>query len=146
MCVICFIFLAAPFYAFQTFPGKAQLFPRFFFFFFPFVLSAVIDMSDPWMYPEHREVQYVFCIMPTVSFYLLITLFWLFYGVHKVDVLYSFYYVYDKPTLIFENHIILKLTFHQIYSKKSGSKAHNYLRKRLNSIPTNLNIGPRPVF
>ena len=42
-CVICFIFLAAPFYAFQTFPGKAQLFP----FFFPFVLSAVIDMSDP---------------------------------------------------------------------------------------------------
>ena len=38
-------FLAAPFYAFQTFPDKAQLFSRF----FPFVLtlSAVIDMSDP---------------------------------------------------------------------------------------------------
>ena len=50
VCVICFIFLAAPFYAFQTFPGKhgkAQLFSRFF---FPFVISAVIDMSDPWMY------------------------------------------------------------------------------------------------
>ena len=47
VCVICFIFLAAPFYAFQTFPGKhgkAQLFSRFFFFFF--VISAVIDMSD----------------------------------------------------------------------------------------------------
>ena len=29
VCVICFIFLAAPFYAFQTFPGKAQLFSRF---------------------------------------------------------------------------------------------------------------------
>ena len=46
VCVICFIFLAAPFYAFQTFPGKhgkAQLFSRF----FPFVISAVIDMSDP---------------------------------------------------------------------------------------------------
>ena len=34
VCVICFYFLAAPFYAFQTFPGKAQLFPCFFFFFF----------------------------------------------------------------------------------------------------------------
>ena len=55
--VICFIFLAAPFYALQTFPGKAQLFSHF----FPF-LSAVIDMSDPWMYPEHRKVRYVFCI------------------------------------------------------------------------------------
>ena len=59
VCVICFIFLAAPFYTFQTFPGKAQLFSRCF---FPFVLSAVIDMSDPWMYPEHRKVRYVFCI------------------------------------------------------------------------------------
>ena len=55
VCVICFIFLAALFYAFQTFPGKAQLFSRFFlllffvfcFLFSPFVLSAVIDMSDP---------------------------------------------------------------------------------------------------
>ena len=42
VCVICFIFLAAPFYAFQTFPGKhgkacRAIFP---FFFFPFVISA----------------------------------------------------------------------------------------------------------
>ena len=29
VCVMCFISLAAPFYAFQTFPGKAQLFIRF---------------------------------------------------------------------------------------------------------------------
>ena len=45
-CVICFIFLAVSVLR-QTFPGKAQLFSRFFFFFFSFVLSAVIDMSDP---------------------------------------------------------------------------------------------------
>ena len=36
-CVTCFIFLAVPFYAFQTFPGKAQraIFPFFLFFVFP---------------------------------------------------------------------------------------------------------------
>ena len=28
VCVICLIFLAPPFYAFQTFPGRAQLFSR----------------------------------------------------------------------------------------------------------------------
>ena len=32
VCMTWFIFLAAPFYAFQTFPGKAQLFSRLFFF------------------------------------------------------------------------------------------------------------------
>ena len=32
-CVICFIFLAVAFYAFQTFPGKAQLFSRLLFLF-----------------------------------------------------------------------------------------------------------------
>ena len=47
--------------------------------------------------------------------------------VHKIDVLDSFYSVYDRPTLIFENHIILKFTSHQIYSKQSGLKAPNYL-------------------
>ena len=61
---------------------------------------------------------------------------------HKIDVLDSFYSVYDRPTLIFENNIILKFTFHQIYSKQSGLKAPNYRRKRLNSIPTKSNIGP----
>ena len=64
---------------------------------------------------------------------------------HKIDVLDSFYSVYDRPTLIFENHIILKFTFHQIYSKQSGLKAP-YLRKRLNSIPTNLNMGPHALL
>ena len=36
VCMICFIFLAAPFYAFQTFPGKAQLFSVFVLFCFVF--------------------------------------------------------------------------------------------------------------
>ena len=65
---------------------------------------------------------------------------------HKIDVLDSFYSVYDRPTLFFENHIVLKSTFHQIYSKQSGLKAPNYLRKRFNSIPTNLNIGPQALL
>ena len=65
---------------------------------------------------------------------------------HKIDVLDSLYSVYDRPTLIFENHIILKFTFHQIYSKQSGFKAPNYLRKRLNSIPTKSNIGPQALL
>ena len=44
VCVICFISLPAPFYAFQTFPGKAcaAIFPVF----SPSFLSTVIDMSD----------------------------------------------------------------------------------------------------
>ena len=81
------------------------------------------------------EVRYVFCIgllciFLSVNNFILIIL----YGicVHKIDVLDSFYSVYDKPrpTLIFENHIILKFNFHQIYSKQSGLKlkAPNYLR------------------
>ena len=39
-------------------------------------------------------------------------------------------------------HIIFKFTFHQIYSKQLGLKAPNYLPKKLNIFPTNLNIGP----
>ena len=65
---------------------------------------------------------------------------------HKIDVVDSSYSVYDRPTFIFENHIILKFTFHQIYSKQSGLKAPNYLRKRLNSIPTKSNIGPQAIL
>ena len=63
--------------------------------------------------------------------------------VHKIDVLDSFYSAYDRPTLIFENHIIFKVHFSSNFiSKQSDLKAPNYLRKRLNSFPTNLNIGP----
>ena len=68
-------FSAAPLYAFHTFPGKAQLFSRF----FPFILLEVplIDMSDNVSGASEGTV----CILyrPSVSFYLLITLFWLFY-------------------------------------------------------------------
>ena len=69
-------------------------------------------MSDPWIYPEHRKVQYVFCIglmyLLSVNNFILIILYGIF--VHKIDVLDSLYSVYDRPTLVFENHIILKFT------------------------------------
>ena len=88
------------------------------------------------------------CILyrPTLICYNFILI--ILYGicVHKIDVLDSFYSIHDRPTLIFENHIILKFTFYQIYSKQSGLKAPNYLRKRLNSIPINLNIGPQALL
>ena len=62
-CVIYFIFSSCSVLRFPNFPEKGI--PPF----FPFVFSAVIDMSDPWRYPEHRKVW----ILYTVSFYLLIT-------------------------------------------------------------------------
>ena len=61
-CVICFIFFfSCSVLRFPNFPGKGTTIippPPF----FPFVLSAVIDMSDPWRYLEHRKV-YEFCIL-----------------------------------------------------------------------------------
>ena len=59
--------------------------------------------------------------------------------VHKIDVLDSLYSAYDRPTLIFVNHIIFKVHFSSNFIRV---KTPNYLRKRLNSFPTNLNIGP----
>ena len=62
---------------------------------------------------------------------------------HKNDVLDSFYSAYDRPTLIFENHIIFKVHFSSNFiSKQSGLKAPNYFRQSLKSFPTNLNISP----
>ena len=80
-----------------------------------------------------------YSIFLSVNNFILIIL----YAICMLD---SFYSVYNRPTLVFENHIILKFTFHQIYSKQSGLKAQNYLRKRLNSIPTNLNICPQALL
>ena len=77
VCVICFIFLAALFYAFQTFPGKAQLFSRF----FPLCFKCCDwHVWSPNVSGASEDIRYD-CILyrPTVSFYLLITLFWLFY-------------------------------------------------------------------
>ena len=58
VCVICFIFLAAPFYAFQTFPGKhgkAQIFSRFFPLRYKCCDWHVWSLN---VYPEHRKVRY----------------------------------------------------------------------------------------
>ena len=50
---------------------------------------------------------------------------------HKIDVLDSFYSVYDRPTLIFENHMILKFTFHQILFKAIWVKSSKLPSKKV---------------
>ena len=67
---ICFIFQLFQldtFYTFQTFPGKAHLFSQF------FPLFSVLWLICPIPKCIWSIWRYVFCIGPTVSFYLLIT-------------------------------------------------------------------------
>ena len=54
--------------------------------------------------------------------------------------------VYDRPILIFENHIILKFTSHQIYSKQSGLKAPNYLRKKVKQYSNKFKHRPQALL
>ena len=94
-------FLAAPFYAFQTFPGKAQLFLRF-------------ECCDWHVWSlkvsgASEGMNSVYCFFLSVDNLILIILNGI--CVHKIDVLDSFYSAYDRSTLIFENHIIPKVHF-----------------------------------
>ena len=41
---------------------------------------------------------------------------------HKIDVLDSVYSAYDRPTLIFENHIIIKVHFSSNFIRVKSSK------------------------
>ena len=71
----------------------------------------------------------VYCIFLSVDNLILIIL----NGIcmHKIDVLDSFYSDYDRPTLIFENHIIFKVHFSSNFISKQWLKTPNYLRKKV---------------
>ena len=63
--------------------------------------------------------------------------------VHKIDVLDSVYSAYDRPTLIFENHIIFQVHFSSNFIRVKSSKLPS---KKVKQFPTNLNIGPLMPF
>ena len=110
-------FLAAPFYAFQTFPGKAQLFPPLFSLRFKCCDWHVWSLK---VSGASEGMNSVYCFFLSVDNLILIILNGI--CVHKIDVLDSVYSAYDRPTLILENHIIFKVHFSSNFIRVKSSK------------------------
>ena len=104
-------------YTFQTFPGKAQLFPPFFFLHFKCCDWHVWSLK---VSGASEGMNSVYCFFLSVDNLILIILNGI--CVHKIDVLDSFYSAYDRPTLIFENHIIFKVHFSSNFIWVKSSK------------------------
>ena len=133
-----YFFISCSALRFPNLPGKGTGIPPF----FPFVLSAVIDMSDPWRYPEHRKVW----ILYTVSFLSVDNLILIILNgicVHKIDVLDSVYSPYDRPTLIFEKHIIFKAHFSSNFIRVKSSKLPS---KNVKQFPNKFKHRPPPPY
>ena len=99
VCVICFTFFSYSVLRFPTFPGKGTVISPFFF--LRFKCCDVWSLKVSWA-SEGMNSAYSFFL--SVDNLILIILNGI--CVHKFDVLDSFYSAYDRPTLIFENHII----------------------------------------
>ena len=117
-CVICFFFFSCSVLRFPNFPGEgttiiSPLFPPRFKCCDWHVWSLKVSGASEGM-------NSVYCFFLSVDNLILIILNGI--CVHKIDVLDSVYSAYDRPTLIFENHIIFKVHFSSNFIRVKSSK------------------------